>query len=132
MTNTNSTQNSSLAQEQNLLQMLATGGTSALTVAILYFFYKFLQSRHHLVSKCSSKGIELIADSSTPKQNPLAILEDEQISDEGKRSRSGSRQRESLESRDRSRIHRSEESKSQPDEENGKETSERRVQEGSS
>lgn len=127
---TNSTQISSLAQEQSILQMLATGGTSAITIAILYFFYKFLQSRHHLVSKCSSKGIELVADTSTPKQNPLALVEDEEKSDEGKRSRSGSRQRESPESRDRSRIHRSEESKSQSDKEDGKETSERRVQEG--
>jgi len=130
---TNSTQIPVLAQEQSVLQMVATGGTSALTIAILYFCYKFLQSRHHLVSKCSSKGIELVADTSTPKQNPLALVDGSQTSDdESQRSRSRERRSESPESRDRSRIHRSEEKQSQPDQEDGKETSERRVQEGSS
>jgi len=129
---TNSTQITVLAQEQSVLQMVATGGTSALTIAILYFCYKFLQSRHHLVSKCSSKGIELVADTSTPKQNPLALVDAKQEShNQGERSRSRERRCESPESRDRSRIHRSEESKSQPDKEEGKETSEGGVQERS-
>ena len=128
----NTTLISEIKQEQTLLQMVATGGTSALTIAILYFCYKFLQSRHHLVSKCSSKGIELVADTSTPKENSLALVDDKQEShNQGERSRSRERRSESFESRDRSRVHRSEESKSQPDKEEGKETSEGGIQERS-
>jgi len=49
------------------VQIFATGGASGLVGLVIFLIFKFLQSRHHLVSKCTKEGITVVADVSTPK-----------------------------------------------------------------
>jgi len=58
----------------DLMSALATGGISGLIVILVGMFFRFLESRHHLVSKCQKDGITVIADVSTPK-NITNIIE---------------------------------------------------------
>jgi hypothetical protein len=57
------------------LQVFATGGASGLAGLLIFLCFKFLQSRHHLVSQCTRDGITVTADASSPK-NILPSVED--------------------------------------------------------
>lgn len=49
------------------LQIFATGGASGLAGLVIFLCFRFLQSRHHLVSKCTKDGITVTADATSPK-----------------------------------------------------------------
>ena len=107
----------------NLYQVFATGGASALAVVALLATLKFLQSRHHIVSKCTSEGITLVADTNTPRVQNILHTVDEKASTSttGTCVRRGSGQSAPVEGGDGSGI---QDSKSEPNKEDGKENSE--------
>jgi len=49
------------------IQIFATGGASGLAGLVIFLCFKFLQSRHHLVSQCTKDGITVTADANSPK-----------------------------------------------------------------
>ena len=53
----NTTTTTIIQESMNLYQVFATGGASALAVVALLATLKFLQSRHHIISKCTSEGM---------------------------------------------------------------------------
>ena len=55
------------------LQIFATGGASGLIGLALFLLFKFLQSRHHLVSQCTKDGVNIVADASTPNIIPPIV-----------------------------------------------------------
>ena len=55
------------------VEIFATGGASGLAGLVIYLVFRFLQSRHHLVSKCDKDGVTVIADASTPKNITLEV-----------------------------------------------------------
>ena len=123
----NTTTTTLIQESINLYQVFATGGASALAVVALLATLKFLQSRHHIISKCTSEGITLVADTNTPRvQNILHIVDEKTKSNTGRR---GSRQSEPVEGGCGSDLYGTEESISKPNKEDGKEDSESRVQE---
>jgi hypothetical protein len=114
----------------SLYQIFATGGVSALAAVALLAILKFLQSRHHIVSKCTSEGITLVADTNTPRVQNILHTVDEKASTTttGTCVRRGSRQSAPVEDGDGSGT---QDGKSEPNKEDGEENSESRVQEGS-
>jgi hypothetical protein len=126
----NTTTTTIIQESMNLYQVFATGGASALAVVALLATLKFLQSRHHIVSKCTKEGITLVADTNTPRIQNILHTVDEKTSTTttGTCVRRGSRQSEPVENGDGSGI---QDSKSEPNKEDGKENAESRVQEGS-
>jgi len=128
----NTTTTTIIQESMNLYQIFATGGASALAVVALLALLKFLQSRHHIVSKCTKEGITLVADTNTPRiQNILHTVDEKTSTTTGTCVRRGSRQSEPVENGDGSGVCGTQESKSEPNKEDGKENAESRVQEGS-
>jgi len=126
----NTTTTTIIQESMNLYQVFATGGASALAVVALLAILKFLQSRHHIISKCTSEGITLVADTNTPRvQNILHIVDEKAKPNTGTCVRRGSRQSEPVEGGYGSGLYGNEESISKPNKEDGKEDSESRVQE---
>ena len=102
----------------NLYQMFATGGASALAIVALLAILKFLQSRHHIVSKCSTDGITIEADTNTPRIQKILPIVDEKASTTttGTCVRRGSRQSAPVEDGDGSGT---QDGKSEPNKEDG-------------
>jgi hypothetical protein len=128
----NTTTTTIIQESMNLYQVFATGGASALAVVALLGTLKFLQSRHHIVSKCTKEGITLVADTNTPRiQNILHTVDEQASTTTGTCLRRESGQSAPVEGGDGSGVCGTQESKSEPNKEDGKENAESRVQEGS-
>lgn len=51
-------------------QLFATGGVSGVTALAFYLIYRFLFSKHRMVSKCCGRELSIDVEGS-PKDNPL-------------------------------------------------------------
>lgn len=51
-------------------QLFATGGVSGVTALAFYLIYRFLFSKHRIVSKCCGKELSIDVEAS-PKEKPL-------------------------------------------------------------
>jgi len=51
-------------------QLFATGGVSGVTALGFYLIYRFLFSKHRIVSKCCGKELSIDVEAS-PKDNPI-------------------------------------------------------------
>jgi hypothetical protein len=51
-------------------QLFATGGVSGVTALAFYLIYRFLFSKHRIVSKCCGRELSIDVEGS-PKDNPL-------------------------------------------------------------
>ena len=60
----------------DLDQILATGGASGLSGVIIYFLYKFLTSKHKIVSDCCGKKFS-ISTEDTSTNNVIIPVDDQ-------------------------------------------------------
>ena len=110
-------------------QVFATGGASGLVGVVGYLAYRFLFSKHRIVSRCCGKEMSLEVDGSTPRPNNINPLIDESH-DESECTRSKQGRSSSPEGRDISRVSASPAGESQPDQAKGESLPEGGVQEG--